>query len=227
MKKDWLKGAGSILAIALMMALNGSPVVFAAGSSTDLTFNYTVLQGTCDVAVGSNGTDGQLLFGDVEVSGTTLPANWGPLAGAGSVKDFSVRLTACTGQAVAGKAPGLEITGDTDSSTGASSDSKMFLFVNNSAPATGDARGFGFAIVKDNVTPASNYKNSLIGDKNKGTPDGQRYIAIPGKGSGTAVTSDTTVPLKAYITCGDKCGTPANLKAGDMKASVTFHFLYH
>ncbi|MGF6189002.1 fimbrial protein [Serratia sp. 2723] len=228
MKREGRKGMNVILAVVLSL-IGGtvSPAVLADSDTVNLTFNYTVLQGTCDVTVGSDGVNGLLAFPDVSVTGTTLPTNWGPLAGSSSVQVFSVRLTKCAGQAAAGKSPGLEINGDTDSSAGASADSKMFLFVNNAAPSPGDAKGFGFVITKDNVTPASNYKNSLIGDKNKGVPASQRYIAIPNKGAGTAVTSDTTVPLKAYITCGDKCNTVSSLKAGDLRASVTFHFLYH
>lgn len=190
-----------------------------AVDSINLTMNYTVLQGTCTVSVGSDGVNGQLNFGDVSYI-------WRANDDFPQIKlmPFSVQLSNCSGSASASTQPALTITGETDSVTGPTNN-RDFLFVDN---ASSMAKGFGFLIFNKQSNPQV---SDAVADINSAEPDSFKYIPIPGKGLGTVVTTNTNILLSAAVSCGETCTTSGKpnpiMQAGILTGHVTFNFLYH
>lgn len=192
-----------------------------AADSVTLTLNYTVSQGTCSVSVGSTtaATGGTLDFHDVQYAWKSTDS-WNQI----SLTPFYVKLSQCNGSASSSTQPMLTITGATDTVTG-NSVNHSYMFVDN---ANSTSKGFGFVIFN---TPTNPVTNNAVADINSSESDARKYIAIPGKGKGTAITSDTVVALSAAVTCGGTCSKGANanpiLRAGSINGAVTFNFLYH
>ncbi|KAB8313331.1 hypothetical protein EH228_04170 [Erwinia endophytica] len=216
----WSPGILCSLIVLLSTCVLPFSQVHAADSVT-LTLNYTVIQGTCSVSVGSNqdATDGQLNFYDVQYAWKSTDS-WNQI----SLKPFYVKLSQCWGSPSSATQPMLTITGATDTATEDSVNSS-FMFVDN---AKSSSTGFGFVIFNTATNPVT---NNAVPDINSSESDARKYIAIPGKGKGTAVTSDTVVTLSAAVTCGSTCSQGGNvnpnLRTGSINGAVTFNFLYH
>lgn len=190
-----------------------------AADSINLTLNYTVVQGTCTVSVGSDGVNGTLDFGNISYNWKSNDS-WPQI----SLTPFHVRLSLCSGSAQQGTQPGLTITGETDTATN-NTVNHNFMFVNN---VTSTAKGFGFVIFNKQGTPTT---HDAVADINSSEAQGRKYINIPGFGAGTAVTSDLDIILSAAVTCGSTCSSGSsinpNMRAGTLTGAVTFNFLYH
>ncbi|MCE1613491.1 fimbrial protein [Enterobacter ludwigii] len=218
MKTHWQKTVPTLVLLALMMEL-GSSGARAAGDSVDLTFKYTVLQGTCNVSVGDDGTSGALNFGDISTA--SLPAkNWDPMTlvqGGQAKLPFIVQLRGCSGVAGTPK-PALTLTGKTDAYT-ANSTNKSFMFVDPGSTA----KGVGFAIYKIDGTASTD----LVAEITSVEQDSRKYIYLKNAPGGVAPDQDVT--LNAIVTCGSTCGAAdkAKMKTGDLMAQVTFDFVYH
>jgi len=217
MKKHWQKTVSALALAVLATAGLTSQDVRAAGESVELKFNYTVLQGTCEVSVGSDGLDGVLDFGHISTSGLTA-TNWDPLV-AGARKVFKVKLSKCSGTPDSNTQPGITLSGTTD--TTGNTNNKAFLFVDS----TSTAKGIGFAIFKDDTStgPAN-----VVAEITSSLDASKTHIPV-GKGKNSEVDKDTTIDLSAMVTCGSTCaiGDRPKMRAGDLSASVTFNFVYY
>lgn len=216
MKKYWQKTVSALALAVLATAGLMSQDVRAAGDSVELKFNYTVLQGTCDVSVGSDGMNGLLAFGDISTANITTKS-WDPLVSAAK-KTFKVILKNCSGSPVLTTTPVLYLTGDTDTETG-NTVNKSFMFRESGSTA----KGVGFAIYKNST---SSNASDLVAVATSGEADSRKYIDVGAKGS---VATNKTIDLNAIVTCGSTCSASdkAKMRAGDLNASVTFNFDYH
>ncbi|ELV2842058.1 type 1 fimbrial protein [Enterobacter cloacae] len=200
-------------------------VIYSGGARAvdviNLTMNYTVVQGTCTVSVGSDGVNGTLNFSNVSYD-WKVSDSWPQI----NLKPFSVKLSNCSGASSANTQPGLTITGTTDTVTG-NSINHSFMFVDNTSST---AKGFGFVIFNNQNSPVT---QDAVADIGSTQHDSRKYINIPGFGKGSAVNVDTTIPLSAAVTCGETChnssktGPNPNMQAGSLTGNVTFNFLYH
>ncbi|CAI1731352.1 putative fimbrial protein StaE [Serratia fonticola] len=219
MKKHWQKTVSALALAVLATAGLTSQDVRAAGESVELKFNYTVLQGTCEVSVGSDGLDGVLDFGHISTSGLTTK-NWDPLVATGARKVFKVKLSKCSGTPDLNTQPGITLSGTTDTGT-QNANNKAFLFVDS----TSTAKGIGFAIFKDS---SSSGPGNVVAEITSSVT-GQKYIPVGTGGAGSVVNKDTTIDLSAMVTCGSTCaiGDRPKMRAGALSASVTFNFVYY
>ncbi|STB73304.1 fimbrial protein [Citrobacter koseri] len=211
----WLAVLSGCAVWLLCLAL---PARAADGDSVLLTLNYTVIQGTCvvDVVAGSGNT---LDFGDVAAKVKTTA--WAPMSlSSGVSMTFSVGLSSCNGAPNANMTPALTMDGATLTEDG--TDNSSYLFV-NSGQST--AQGLG-VVVYNSGTPKPG--SNEVAAFNSAAPDNRKYISIPGYGKGTAPNGNVNVPLSAAVTCGATCVTkPQDMRAGTLKGSVTFNFVYH
>ncbi|MHA0954050.1 fimbrial protein [Enterobacter ludwigii] len=218
MQKHWQMKVSVVALAVLAIAGVGLTAVNAraASDSVQLTFKYTVLQGSCDVSVGSDGVNGQLAFGDISTANMTAK-NWDPLVSAAK-KPFKVILSNCSGSPLPTTTPVLYLTGATDTETG-NSTNKSFMFRESGSTA----KGVGFAIYKNNT---SSNASDLVAEVGSGEADARKYINVGSKG---AVAVNKTIDLNAIVTCGSTCSASdkAKMRAGDLNASVTFNFNYH
>lgn len=186
--------------------------------SVNLTLNYTVIQGTCTVDV-QTASGNTLNFGNVNYAWKSTD-DWPQI----NLQPFSVKLSQCSGSPSASTQPVLTISGATDSLS-KNDTNKAFMFVDET---TSQAKGFGFVIFNTSDSPKT---SNAVADINSSKGDTRGYIAIPGKGKNTAITSDTVVSLSAAVTCGSTCSdngkiNPA-MRAGPLTGAVTFSFVYH
>ncbi|EKN5095467.1 fimbrial protein [Yersinia enterocolitica] len=189
----------------------------AAANSVDLKFNYTVLQGSCDVGVGGDpsGQNGALDFGEISTRNFST-SSWQSI---GDVMNFYVSLANCSGAGNPSTRPRLTITGATLQT---SPSNKIWVFVDTASTAV----GMGFGIYKNDTTTSS---ADMIADARAGRTEKETYIDIPGytkNGSYIRQSVPVIVPLQAFVTCGDTC-TPTSLRAGTLTSSITFNFVYH
>ncbi|CAI1004973.1 putative fimbrial protein StaE [Serratia liquefaciens] len=220
MQKHWQMKVSVVALAVLAIAGVGLTAVNAraASDSVQLTFKYTLLQGTCDVSVGSDGMNGLLAFGDISTANMTAK-NWDPLVSVSAAKKpFKVILSNCSGSPLSTTTPVLYLTGNTDTETG-NSVNKSFMFRESGSTA----KGVGFAIYKNNT---SSNASDLVAVVTSGEADARKYIDVGSKG---AVAVNKTIDLNAIVTCGSTCSASdkANMRAGDLNASVTFNFDYH
>ncbi|OIX95654.1 hypothetical protein BFS14_14955 [Serratia fonticola] len=209
-----------LMAVLSVTGFASSLVAYAAGDSVDLTFKYTVLQGTCTVSVGEDGSSGQLNFGPIDTSSIST-TNWTRL-NASATKNFQVVLSNCSGSAISTKTPALTLTGQTSLEPTRNDANRKFLFVDPSS----SAKWVGFAIY--NKT-GSTLAGDLVPESTQAaaTDLARTFISIPGYGLNSAPTG--TLPpinLTAIVTCGQVCDK-TKMRAGDLKAQVTFNFVYH
>lgn len=188
----------------------------AASDSVQLTFQYTVQQGTCDVSVGSDGMNGLLAFGDISTANITTKT-WDPLLSTAK-QPFKVILSNCSGSPVSTTTPVLYLTGNTDTETG-NATNKSFMFRESGSTA----KGVGFAVYKNNT---SSNAADLVAVVTSGEADARKYINLGTQGS---VATNKTIDLNAIVTCGSTCSASdkAKMRTGDLNASVTFNFDYH
>lgn len=193
--------------------------VQAATDSQQLTFKYTVVQGTCEIDVGNGGI--------VKLNDITPPPKPKPYdkssgftdKGVGTSEPFDVKLTKCSGTAggASGPTPGLKVKGNHAFTGGTpTSNDKQIIF----RDAGSTSEGMGFAIYTDQSALFGGGGN-YVTDSNGGTRD---VIPIPGVTAGTALNGDKTFPLYTNVTVGTSIGT---MKAGTLIATITFIFDYY
>lgn len=193
-----------MLSTALLLA--GLLAVISARAANDTTrFTWTVPAGTCSVA-----TNSPINLGDVDPV-PALGADWPAL----NKTPLSITLGGCMGAGGAGR-PVVSVSGTTITTPSAS----LFMF-----KTQGTSVGFGFILLKPANTAGSN--GSDIEVKNNES----LYIPKPGGtawyGPGDTLSGNQTIPLTAAVTCGRKAWCTENaLKAGNLKATITFTFSY-
>lgn len=205
---------------ALMVSAGMVLMVISDGAlganSVNLTFKYTVVQGTCDVS----SSDPKLDLGNVDPTPAFGSGSWVQLG----KKAFTVNLNNCTGSADSQTRPVVMVTGETAPGT----DSGYNFLFRKSGTAGGTSKGFGVLIVKTDM--AEGESGTDIEVKNgtaiyvPKTPGGTTYF-----GKGEALNGSFAIPLFAAVSCGRKVAdmcNPANLLAGTLSASVTFTFQY-
>lgn len=203
-----------VLTVSAGMALMVMSAGVRAANSVNLTFNYTVVQGTCDVSISSPSMN----LGDVDPSPAFGNGSWVQL----NATEFTVNLNSCSGSVDPNTRPVVMVAGETVPG----SDSGYSYLFRKQGNAGGTSKGFGVLIVK--ADKAGGDLSSDIEVKNN------TAIYVPNTGGGyygkgTALNGNFTIPLKAAVSCGRKVSdmcAPANLLAGSLSASVTFTFQY-
>lgn len=128
------------------------------------------------------------------------------IAGDKRFRQFSVTLSGCQGYFMA---PKLSVSGNTITSGGTT------LF----ADAASTTKGYGIRLATDGNSRfeanSNTAVNGLIKAKN-----------WPAAGSNTATTLNGPLEFKGYLSCGT-CTPDSGLQGGELKATVTFAFLYN
>ncbi|WP_235843787.1 fimbrial protein [Morganella psychrotolerans] len=129
------------------------------------------------------------------------------IAGDKRFRQFSVTLSGCQGYFMA---PKLSVSGNTITGSGGT---KLF------ADAASTTKGYGIRLATDGNTrfEANNNTaaNGLIKAKN-----------WPAAGSDTMTLLNSPLEFKGYLSCGT-CTPASGLQGGELKATVTFAFLYN
>jgi len=190
-------------ATALLYGLMGGIPARAANDATKFTWSVPV--GTCTVS-----TNSPIKLGEVDPT-PALGIDWPAL----NKTPVSISLRDCMG-AAGNTRPVVSVSGGTITIPNAS----PFMF-----KTQGTSVGFGFILLKSAQAAGSN--GSDIEVKNTES----LYIPKPGNpswfGSGDTLSGNYSIPLNAAVTCGRKAWcTEDALKAGDLKATVTFTFSY-
>ncbi|WP_329911568.1 fimbrial protein [Serratia quinivorans] len=189
----WGGGIGLFAAIGIAHADSGT-----------LTFNGTILPGTCDVALDKP----TIAFGSVDPALIISGGQWASVG----VTSFALILSGCTGVGAASLTPGVKVEGTLSTDPGVSGNQWLFK-------TGGTSKGFG--VVVYNSTPAKPGVNEAGNGE---------IINIPQFGKGTTLpAAGTKIPLSAAVSGGRAAwfGTnKVNLKAGDLTAAVTFTFAY-
>lgn len=200
----WCRLARMLLAV---MLLTGASIP-AQANSIDLTFRYTVVQGTCDVLV--DGAASKTLT----LSNLTNPANligkaWSIIQD-GTVQSFTLTLANCAGQANPTTRPGIQITSSAYATTGSAERQQKIL--------TGTANDTGVGVVLSQTNPPAQ------GDLLKNDD----WIDLGA--NNTAGTNGMAKILYIGLACGDATDCAAgNVKPGKVTSGVTatFTFAYH
>ena len=129
------------------------------------------------------------------------------IAGDKRFRQFNVTLSGCKGYFMA---PKLSVSGNTITGSGGT-----LLF----ADAASTTKGYGIRLATDGNTRfeanSNTAANGLIKAKN-----------WPAAGNDTVATLDGPLEFKGYLSCGT-CTPASGLQGGELKATVTFAFLYN
>lgn len=193
-----------------MFSLLLSGTASGANDTLQLTFTYTVTEGTCSVSVPPT-----VSFGDVsqDADFTNLVGKSWSFTG---IRILPVTLGSCSGSgSTSGPTPAIILSGVTPSTTG-SANKKAFLIM----PAKG-VTGLGMVIAKPTTTLTSGKTSNLVT-----LVAGNIYID-----TGTAAGApqlNTTINLPVALACGDSTDCKAaDLKVGTDSMVLTFSFGYH
>lgn len=184
----------------LLIANMGSALAEIADSGT-LNFSGTIKSGTCLLTL----PPPPFYLGSVDPT-SIVGVNW---ATSGD-KPFDVELSGCTGVGGDALTPAVQISGQLLPNGGSvSGNTNLFK-------SSGTSKGFGVLIFSTDGAE----KMLAQGD----------YVSIPKFEKGkTLPTGIIKIPLKATVSAGPTSWQAggANLKGGDLTATLTFTFAYH
>lgn len=217
-KKTLITERGCGLGLMVLLAIG---IVFAAGhvqaaDSVTLNFKYTVVQGTCDIAVNNN--TNSITVPDMVFPGNMQPDYHGYTSqGLDTGFSFDVKLTGCKGGA-GSKKPGIRITGNHVLSDQNPSNMDMgVLFRDKDSTAT----GVGFVIYSKQTPPL---KNNYVSDVNGPWITNIDKIDKDNLANGAPLNSDKTITLSTNVSRGNQT---SEVKAGLLKATIIFIFDYY
>jgi len=197
--------------------------VQAATDSQQLTFKYTVVQGTCEIDVGNGGV---VKLNDIVPPPSPkvyIGSSGFTDKGEGTSEPFDVKLTKCSGadSGTGGPTPGLRIKGTHDFPAGVTPTKTDLSVLFRDSTSTSE--GLGFVIYTD-AQATFQGGGSYVSDVN-GT-DSHKVIPIPdiASGSGVALNGDKTFQLYTNVSTGASTG---KMKAGTLIATITFIFDYY
>lgn len=196
--------AGSIL---LCGVLSGS--ASAANDTLNLTFTYTVVEGTCTVDVPAT-----VDFQKVAEKGETrdaLDAAWFFIGS----REYDINLTNCAGSGTTGSnIPSIIVSGFS-AATGSANQKKFLMMPTTVAnPSTGLGVVIGKTLTAGNTSTLSEIQG------------GKMYIDV---GAANAIPAPTeTIPLQIALACGEKSDcTSVKLNPGTESMTLVFSFGYH
>ena len=195
-----IQGGILILAACAVTALRPAQ----AGNSVNLTFRYTVVQGTCTLNVPAT-----LPMGTIDNPESAVGKNWVFL----NPKTLDVTLSDCQGDPLGSTRPAIKLTAPV--ATSGSADRQKYL----ATSATGSS-GFGVVIAKKGLAPVTGSVSNL-------TPltSGDAYIDL---GALNTTAQNGTTTLNVALACGAAADCAVNnLSAGTDKVSIRFEFAYH
>lgn len=175
-------------------------------NSIELTFRYSVLQGTCTLDVPST-----LPFGSVETATSAIGKNWFFL----NTKKLNVILKDCSGRGASGTRPAIKLINPSMATSGSAA-RKSSLFTSSSNKS-------GFGVVLSDGTLSNGSAANLV-KVETGSTDAFIYLGA----ENTAYTGSGII-LNAAIACGDASDCAGgNLKpANNETVSLQFAFVYH
>lgn len=192
----------TVFLTALLFGFTLSAVTKAANNAT-LNFSADITQGTCDISfpMGTTGTNA------IDLGSVDPAVLIGQSDKTTSAHAFTVRA-ACKGVAGTGT-PGIKLSGSPMTAGAAK------LFRDNAGTSSA---GFGIAVAQGTGT-------SVTWANIKGNGD---YLTFTNFDQGGASSHNNDIAMQAAVACGgaSECAA-ANLKAGTLKAAVTFAFAYH
>lgn len=202
--KRWVLRSPGGMALGLLLSgmLTGMNDARAA-SSLNLTFKYTVMQGTCTLDVPAN-----LPMSDVTDTGKAVGKNWIYL----NKKSLTVTLSNCDGIASPTTRPAIKLVTPPVATTG-SADRKTKIFTSSSNKT-------GLGVVLSDGTLMDGNAGNLV------TLSG--LDAFVNLGGLNTVATNQTKQLNVALACGTAADcSGANLVAGAGDVSIQFAFVYH
>ncbi|HFD2064143.1 TPA: fimbrial protein, partial [Serratia marcescens] len=203
-----LLGGGRLLRVSLVGVCLAGASAPAQANSIDLTFRYTVVQGTCDVLV--DGAASKTLT----LSNLTNPANligkaWSIIQD-GTTKSFTLTLANCSGAANPATRPGIQITSSAYATTGSAERQQKIL--------TGTTNDTGVGVVLSLTNPPA--QGGLLKNDD--------WIDLGA--NNTAASNGMAKTLYIGLACGDATDCAmGKVKPGKVTSGVTatFTFAYH
>lgn len=185
--------------VGAALALSGS----AQANTVNLTVNYTILQGTCDIAVPATVTLTGGKTSDV------ADQSWVYLG----QQTVPVTLSNCSGRGAVNTKPALKLTSPPMAASG-STERQSRIFMTTATNTT----GMGVVLAPSAFTNGS-YSNLVT------VSSGTGYLDI---GAANTAAANGTVNVYAAIACGSTSDcAAANLRAGADSVALTFEFAYH
>lgn len=185
--------------VGAVFTLSGS----VQANTVNLTVNYTILQGTCDISVPATVTLTGGRTSDV------ADQNWVYLGS----QTVPVTLSNCSGRGEVNTRPALKLTSPPMATSG-STERQSRIFMTTATNTT----GMGVVLAPSAFTNGS-YSNLVT------VSAGTGYLDI---GAVDTAASNGTINIYAAIACGSTSDCAAsNLYAGSDSVALTFTFAYH
>ena len=205
--KNMKSGGGRFAGAVMLIMLLTSMLIYSTSvtaNALDLTFKYTVVQGTCELNV-----DPSVKFGNASKASEIIGQNWRFI----NETTFNITLTNCSGVASPSTQPAIKLF-NYQMATNGSSERKTKIFTSSD-----NNTGLGVVLSENAFTDGNN--GNLITTV-AGT---DAFINI---GNKNTIAQNSQKKINAALACGSASDcSAANLSSGNASVNIQFAFVYH